>query len=133
MILYEGMNDIYNPRISPKSLAQAIMNLVHTLLFVHNVSSVIMLQVLRRCTPTGRTLYPVDGDWFNSKADELNMLLVDSLNKTAHQRSYLWRMKSFGSQDCKARHFATDGCHLSNFDFLALLYCHLLLLTNLSL
>lgn len=114
VILCVGTNDIYDARVSPRSVAQAIMDLVDTLLFVHNVSSVIVLQVLHRCRPTGRTRYPVDVDWFNSRVDELNMLLIDGLNTTAHHRSYLWRMKGFWSQDCKARHFAADGCHLSD-------------------
>ena len=114
LVLVVGTIDIYNDRETPQTVAQGVCDLVDTLLFVTEVPKVIVLQTLHRVAPSIPTRYPVDDVKFNSKVDELNMLLIDRLNHTDHHRSYLWRMKGFWSPTCKHSNFAADGCHLSD-------------------
>ncbi|KAH3711068.1 hypothetical protein DPMN_070567 [Dreissena polymorpha] len=113
VILVVGTNDIYNPNQSPLSVASAIRDFVDTLLFVHGIPRVIVLQTLHRHSPTCHTRYPVDIHWFNNRVDDLNSLLIDWLNSPPHGRAYLWRLKGFWSPECIRTNFADDGCHLS--------------------
>lgn len=113
VVLIIGTNDLCQQHVTPRSVARSIVDLVDTLLFVIGVKKVIVLQVLHRLQPKVPTKHQVDLDWYNSRVDELNYLLLDMLNHTIHKRSYLWRMKGFWSDTCKQQNFADDGCHLS--------------------
>ncbi|KAH3849221.1 hypothetical protein DPMN_091617 [Dreissena polymorpha] len=62
VVLVVGTNDIYNPNQSPLSVASAIRDLVDTLLFVHGIPQVIVMQTLHRHASTCQTRYPVDID-----------------------------------------------------------------------
>ncbi|KAH3747123.1 hypothetical protein DPMN_181545 [Dreissena polymorpha] len=77
VVLVVGTKDIYNRNQSPLSVASAIRDIVDTILFVHGIPQVIVLQTLHRHVPTCHTRYPVDIDWFNYRVDEINSLLID--------------------------------------------------------
>lgn len=114
VILVIGTNDLYQPHQSPLSVASAIRDLVDTILYVDGISQVIVLQTLHRHLPTCQTRYPVDPQWFNTRVDEMNRLLIQWLNSSPNGRTYLWRLKGFWSPDCILSNFAEDGCHLSS-------------------
>ena len=112
VILVIGTNDIYDVVNSPNTVAQQIVDLVDTLLFITGVHKVIVLQTLHRQRSVRYTRYPVDPDWYNPRVDELNKSLSEKLNNARHRRSHLWRLKGFWmpSRDM----FADDGCHLTH-------------------
>lgn len=114
LLLVIGTNDIYNNSETPESVAWHVCDLVDTLFFVIGIPQVIISQTLHRSNSSARTIYAVNSDWFNTRGDELNMLLMDELNHSMHGSSYLWKLKWFRSNECKERNFAADGSHLFN-------------------
>ena len=88
VVLVIGTNDIYDEAASPRGVARGIIDLVDSLLFVVGVGKVIVLQTLHHLSPSVFTRYPVDIVMYNTRVDEINMHLIDSLNHARLGRSY---------------------------------------------
>lgn len=114
IVLVVGTNDIYQPNKSPNSVAQAILDLTDTLLYVIGVKRVVVFQVFHRIRPSRRTRYPVDLDWFNDRVDETNLILTRNIPNISEGRARFWRCNGFWSPEAKQISFSEDGVHLSD-------------------
>ncbi|XP_045157215.2 uncharacterized protein LOC123523618 [Mercenaria mercenaria] len=112
VVLVIGTNDLCDASMSSDGVANQLMDLVDTLLFVIGVPKVIVTQILHRTEGNIRSKHWVDIDWFNNRVDKTNIIL-STLDNKPHHRSKLWRLKGFWTVDTKAMVYAQDGCHLS--------------------
>lgn len=113
VVVLLGTNDIYDANVTIKDVANQFHSLLETLIHGFKVPTVVVCQVLHRTPATVATRYPVNYESFNSRVDQLNILLGQQLPQLLPGRAFLWRMKGFWSPDSKLQYFSPDGCHLS--------------------
>ena len=113
LIILIGTNDIYDINLTVDGIVDRLCDMVDYSLHFLQVPKVVVGQILHRCTPSVRSRYPVDREWFNDRVDTVNLLLSTTLPVRFPNKAFLWRMKGFWSKESKENNFCADGCHLS--------------------
>ena len=113
VFLVIGSNDLADFNNSPQSVANAICDLVDTLLYILHVPTVVTCQILHRTVPHCQVRHPVDLLWFNDRVDQTNQKLMELLEVSHPGRAKFWHCKGFWNPVSKASAFSKDGVHLS--------------------
>ena len=81
LIILIGTNDIYDVNLTVDGIVDRLCDMVAYSLHFLQVPKVVVGQILHRCTPSVRSRYPVDREWFNDRVDTVHLLLSTTVTK----------------------------------------------------